>query len=76
MKITFELALQSSNCSVLFNFSSASFYQATLMVIQVVKEDCNFGTKAFLVSCFYGHRFCTRCFSWRNPLHGDDKNPM
>ena len=50
MKITFELALQSSNCSVLFNFSSASFYQASLTVIQVVKEDCNFGTKAFLVS--------------------------
>ena len=76
MKITFELALQSSKCSVLFNFSSASFYQATLMVIQVVKEDCNSGTKAFLVSCFYGHRFCTRCFSWRNPLHGVDENPV
>ena len=24
------------------------------MVIQVVKEDCNFGTKAFLVSCYLG----------------------
>ena len=36
------------------------FHQATLMVIEsVVKEDCNFsnfGTKAFLVSCFLGHR--------------------
>ena len=47
--ITFELASQPSECSVLFNFSSASFYQATLLVIQVIKEDCNFGTKAFLV---------------------------
>ena len=32
----------------------------------VVKEDCNFsnfGTEAFLVSCYLGHRFCTRCLS-------------
>ena len=29
----------------------------------VVKEDCNFsnfGTEAFLISCYLGHRFCTR----------------
>ena len=32
----------------------------------VVKEDCNFsnfGTEAFLVSCYLGHRFCTRCLT-------------
>ena len=74
--INFELPSLSSNCFVLFNFSSTSFYQATLKVIQFVKEDSNFGSKAFLVICYFGHRFCTRCLSWRNPLHGDDKNPM
>ena len=61
----FQLASQSrssSNCSVLFNFRSASFYQATLMVIQVVKEDCNFGTKAFLVSCYLGQGHPTTVF--------------
>ena len=74
--ITFELASQSGNCSVQFNFLSASSYQATLMVIQVVKEDRSFGTKAFLVSCYYSHPFRTRCLSWRNPLHVYDQNPM
>ena len=74
--ITFELASQSGNCSVQFNFLSAISYQATLMVIQVVKEDRSFGTKAFLVSCYYSHRFHTRCLSWRNPLHVNDQNPM
>ena len=39
------------------------------MVIQVVKEGGSFGTKAFLVGRYYGHRFRTRCLSWRNPLH-------
>ena len=39
------------------------FYQATLMVIQVsCKEDCNF-SEAFLLSCYLGHRFCTRCLT-------------
>ena len=44
--INFQLAAESSNCFALLNFSSASFYQATLKEIQVVKEDSNFGTKA------------------------------
>ena len=57
------------------------FYQAELSwwYKSVVKEDCNFsnfGTEAFLVSWYLGHRFCTRFFNWRNPLHGDDKNQM
>ena len=49
------------------------FYQVTLMVIQVVKEDCNFWAKPFLGDPFCDHRFCTRCSSWRNPLYGDDQ---
>ena len=66
---------RSSNCCLLFNFSSASFIrQLSWWYKSVVKEDCNFsnfGTEAFLVSCSLGHLFCTR-----NPLHGDDKNQM
>ena len=60
-------ASRSSNCCLLFNFSSASFIrQLSWWYKSVVKEDCsfsNFGTEAFPVSCYLGHRFCTRCIT-------------
>ena len=78
-----QIASRSSNCSLLFNFSRASFIRhLSWWYESVVKEDwnfSNFGNKAFLVSCYLGHRFCTRCLigeiHW-NPLHGDDKNQI
>ena len=59
---------RSSNCCLLFNFSGASFIrQLSCWYKSVVKEDCDFsrflGTEAFLVSCYLGHRFCTRCLT-------------
>ena len=79
-QITFELASRSSNCCLLFNFSSASFIrQLSWWYKSVVKEDCNFsnfGTEAFLVSCYLGHRFCTRCLTGEIHSTGDDKNQM
>ena len=58
MQFTFELASRSSSCCLLFNFSSASFIrQLSWWYKSVVKEDCNFsnfGTEAFLVSCYTG----------------------
>ena len=52
-----NVASQSSNCSVQFNFLRASIYQVTLMVIQVVKEGSSFETNpsslvAFMVIAF------------------------
>ena len=49
----------------------ASYYQATFMVIEVVKEDCNFAAKALLtismvITFARGGRN-----PGRNPLHGD-----
>ena len=63
--------LRESPGAVLFNFSSASYYQATFMVIQVVKEDCNFAAKALLtismvITFARGGRN-----PGRNPLYGD-----
>ena len=58
---------RSSNYCLLVNFSSAGFIrQLSWWYKSVVKEDCNFsnfGTEAFLVSCYLGHRFCTRCLT-------------
>ena len=65
--ITLIGALRSSNCSLLFYFSSASFIrQLSRWYKSVVREDCNFsnfGTEAFLLSCYLRHRFCTRCLT-------------
>ena len=75
---TFELASQSSNCFLLVNFSSATFIrQLSWWCESVVEEDCNFsnfGNKEFLVSCYLGHRFCTRCLT--GEIHGDDKTQI
>ena len=63
----FWVSSRSSNCSLLFNFSSASFIrQLSWWCESAVEEDCNFsnfGNKAFLVSCYLGHRFCKRCLT-------------
>ena len=71
-QITVELASRSSNCCLLFNFSSASFIrQLSWWYKSVIKEDCNF-SEAFLLSCYLG----SLLHAVRNPLHGDDKNQI
>ena len=64
-----SLNSQSSDCSVLFNCEVPVFYQGTLMVIGVVKEDCSFrDLKEFFDSCLYsGHRFARS--AWAGEIH-------
>ena len=62
------LSLLHGQATVVFcsTFQVPVFKQLSWWYKSVVKEDCNFsnfGTEAFLVSCYLGHRFCTRCLT-------------